>query len=297
MSWLNNQLKILSCKNEFIFTEARLFFFYFKYCKSRQLVILIHAEEYELSFIKLNRGGVVRWIKYFKRYIVPDVTFTEFIILFPPLFILMHSLVVCLTGTAQKVRFSGSKQDEQSNKSQALENTCRKTGNKQKKQSQKDQNVFHPNSWPGSSTAIMCPSMTCLLPQIVTQAQNTQHSLGRLPSNSQQNHRPQSPSRAPVLLLDSCCIHRPRTKPIFKHFHRSANSPKKTWNKWPDTELWKVVTTALDSTSQDLPAVYLQALFLGPSADILQCMCMSVEYSTLGSTVYQWGTICGCYCC
>lgn len=108
--------------------------------------------------------------------------------------------------------------------------------------------------------------MTCLLPQIVTQAQNTQLSLGPMPSNNQQNHRPQSPSGAPALLLDSCCIHRPCTKHVSKHFDRPVNSVKTTANKLADV-LWKVAFL----TCSD---VFLWAAC--PFAFISVLMCVSV---------------------
>lgn len=100
-----------------------------------------------------------------------------------------------------------------------------------KKTKPKTPKYFSSKQLAGSSTVIMCKSMTCLLPQIVTQAQNTQLSLGPMPSNNQQNHRPQSPSGTPALLLDSCCIHSLCAKHVYKHFHRSVYSMKKTRNK------------------------------------------------------------------
>lgn len=93
------------------------------------------------------------------------------------------------------------------------------TGNKQENKQTIRPKYFSVSQLAGSSSAILCQSMTCLLPQIVTQVQNTQLSLGVMPSNSQLNHRPQSPSCASALLMNSCCIHPPCTKHICKHCH------------------------------------------------------------------------------
>ena len=141
----------------------------------------------------------------------------------------------------------------------------------------------------GPSTTIMRQSMTCLLPQIVTQAQNTQLSLGLMPSNNQRNHRPQSPSRAPALRPDSCGIHHPCHKHIVKHFHMPVNDPKMTYR-------WFLFQRALTSffelhVHSKNNGEYAQHLFQS------WCAWVCVEWSTLGSTVYQWGTICRCYCC